>query len=342
MPQPTPGDVHVNFILTNLSVAYAQQSNFIADQVFPQIPVANQSNRYWKYPRGSWFRTEVRKRAPGTQTPGSGWELSDDSYFCDTWGVHKDIDDQTRANTDNGIVLDSDATNFVTGQMLLKRDLEWQAAYFQPGVWTTNLTGVTAAPAANQFVQWDQAASTPLQDVLTQQIAMSKITGVTPNVMVMGPEVQVALYNHPQILDRIKYTQTGVITIDLLARFFNVDRILIASAVINTTPEAAPQDTMPEGPIGVGVNYDDDTTGFDFVFGKDMLLCYSNPNPGLRSVSAGYVFTWTGLFGTGAYGGRIKSFRMEEIASDRVEGEQAYDLKMIAPDLGIFWNGLVA
>lgn len=340
MPQPTPGDVHVNFILTNLSVAYAQQASFIADQVFPQVPVQFQSNRYWKYPRGAWFRTETRKRAPATETPGSGWTLSDDSYYADVWGVHKDIDDQTRANSENQLQLDRDATDFVTQQMLLKRDLEWQAMYFGTGIWATDLTGVASGPTSGQFVQWDQAASTPLQDVLTYQIAMQQVTGLRPNTMVIGPQLEVALYNHPQIIDRIKYTQRGIITLDLLAEFFNVDRILVANAVVNTTPENL-SDTVPEGPVSV-ITPDDNTSGFQFVFGKHMLLCYSAPNPGLRTVSAGYVFTWTGLFGTGAYGGRIKKFRMEEIASDRVEGEQAYAMKVIAPDLGIFWHQVVA
>jgi len=340
MPQPTPGDVHVNAILTTLSIAYAQQASFIADVIFPQVPVAFQSNRYWKYPRGAWFRTETRKRAPATETAGSGWQLSDDSYYCDVWGVHKDVDDQTRANTENQLELDRDATHFVTGQMLLKRDLEWQATFFGTSIWATDLTGVSSSPGSGQFLQWDQAASTPLQDVLTQEIQMQRVTGLRPNTLVIGPECEVALLNHPQILDRIKYTQTGVITMELIARFFNVDRVVVANAVVNTTPENV-TDTVPEGPITT-VTPDDSTTGFQFVFGKHVLLCYSNPRPSLRSVSGGYTFTWTGLLGAGAYGGRIKRFRMEDIASDRIEGEQAYDMKLIASDLGVFWDGVVA
>lgn len=330
MPQPTPGDVHVDFLLTDLSVAYAQQAGFIADQIFPAIGVTNQSNKYRTYPRQQWFRTVAAKRAPATETPGSGWVYSTDSYFCDVWGVHKDLDDQTVANEDNGLGLDTDAVNFVTQQYLLRRDIEWASKYFGTGIWTTDLTGVTATPNATQFIQWDQSASTPIQDITKRAIAMQKITGLRPNTLVLGADIEPVILNHSQIMDRIKYTQRGVITTDLLASFFGVDRVLWATTVQNTGPE-----TFGEAA--------DSTTNFSFVFNsKNALLCYTNPNPGLRQVSAGYIFTWTGLLGAGAYGGRIKRFRDEKIASDRVEIEGSWDMKVVAPDLGVFWSGVIA
>ena len=40
MPQPNLNNVHIDAILTNISVAYQQaQRNFIAQQVFPIVPV---------------------------------------------------------------------------------------------------------------------------------------------------------------------------------------------------------------------------------------------------------------------------------------------------------------
>ena len=65
MAQPTPSDVHVDAILTNISVAYIQDQNyFIANKVFPSIPVEKQSDKYFKYTKGDWFRDEAAVRAP--------------------------------------------------------------------------------------------------------------------------------------------------------------------------------------------------------------------------------------------------------------------------------------
>jgi hypothetical protein len=41
-------------------------------------------------------------------------------------------------------------------------------------------------------------------------------------------------------------------------------------------------------------------------------------------------------------GARIKRFRMEELAADRVEGEMAFDMKLVGADLGIFFYDAIA
>ena len=81
MPQPTRSDVHVNTPLTAISIAFMQQAqNFVADRVFPNIPVTKQSDLYFVYPKGDWFRRQMEKRAPASESAGSGWDLTTDSY----------------------------------------------------------------------------------------------------------------------------------------------------------------------------------------------------------------------------------------------------------------------
>ena len=44
MPRPTSLDSHVDAILTQISIAFTQDPNdFVADKVFPMIPVAKQA-----------------------------------------------------------------------------------------------------------------------------------------------------------------------------------------------------------------------------------------------------------------------------------------------------------
>jgi hypothetical protein len=57
--------------------------------------------------------------------------------------------------------------------------------------------------------------------------------------------------------------------------------------------------------------------------------------------SAGYTFSWTGYLGASDQGVRVKKFRMEELAADRVEAEMAYEQKMVAPDLGYFFEDAI-
>jgi hypothetical protein len=330
MPQPTQGDVHVNAPLTNISVAFIQnQTDFIASTVFPNIPVLKQSDRYFTYPKEYWFRTEAALRGVSAESAGSGYAIDNTpSYYCDVWAVHKDVDDQIRANTDNPLDADRDSTLFVTQQLLLKRDLDWAASYFVTGIWGQDTAGDASSPSwpAGTYFWDDYTNGDPMIDIAKASTAMQKQTGFRPNVLVLGPEVYTALRNHPKVLDRIKYTQRGIVTTELLAALFDVDRIVVANAVKNTGTEGQTQ---------TAANY-------SFVFGKSALLLYSNPTPSILTPSAGYTFTWTGLFGGLGMGMRINRFRLEWLKSDRVEGEMSYNMKVIAPELGWYFDSVVA
>ena len=332
MPNPAQSDLHVNVPLTNVSVAYLQSpTEYICNKVFPQVPVQKQSDLYWKYSKSDWRRTDVQRRAPGTESPGVGWKFDTDSYFCHVYAVHKDIDDQVRANADGNFRLDADATKFITNQLLLKRDLDWADAYFKTGVWATDQTGVSSGPTGAQFLQWDQAGSDPIANIAQYTIDFRELTGFSPNTMVVGANVMRVLKNHPDILDRIKYTQKGVVTEDLIAGLFGVNKLLVSYATSAATPELTDASAQ------------DAAATYSFIANsKAALLCYTTSSPSLMTPAAGYTFTWNGYAAGNSQGIRVKSFRQEHIASDRVEAEMTYDMKVIAPDMGVFLASAVA
>ncbi len=317
MPQPTRSDVHVNKPLTNISIAYIQkESDFIAGKVFPVVPVMKQSDLYFSYDKKYWMQTQSRKRAPGTESAGSGYVTDpNNQYFCDVWAVHKDIDDQTRQNADGPLDLDRDATLFVTQQNLLRREKQFVSQYLQPSLWT-------GAADFTPSTKWDHSGSDPMEDVDTKKASIKSKTGFTPNTLVISEDVFYALRNNAAVLDRIKYTQRGVVTAELLASLFGVDKLLVAGAV---------EDAAAEG-LADDINY---------LVSDLALLVYANPTPSIMQPSGGYIFTWQGLFGAGAQGGRIKSFRMEHLNSDRVEGEMSFDMKQVGADLGCFFTGVL-
>lgn len=321
MPQPTQNQVHINAPLTNLSIRYQQEAAFIAERVFPGVNVRKQSDVYFTFDRGDWFRTEAKLRPPATESAGDGYELGDDTYFCHVYALHKDVDDQVRANADTPLAPDREATEFVTNGLLLKRDLDWASSYFGAGIWTTDLDGVAATPTAGQFLQWNDAASDPIIDVATYQDIVLQATGKKPNVLVISQPVFTQLKNNPSIIERIKYTQRGVVTLELLASLLEVDEVIVAGAINNIAEEGAADDMQ-------------------FIIGKGALLVYRAPSAGLNTVSGGYTFKWTGYSGRG--GTAVSRFRMDKLKADRVEGEMTYDMKVIAPDVGVFFATAIA
>lgn len=323
---PTQQQIHVDRPLTDVSVAYIQdEKNFVADQVFPVVPVQKQSDRYFQYSRDDFFRDEAQERAPGTESAGGDYDIDNTpNYFATKYAFHKDVTEDDRTNSDTPLDADEDATIFVTQKMLIKREVKWANQYFKSGVWGGESTGVAANPTASEILQWDNANSDPIDDVSNAKIDIA-VTGYDANTLVIGYPVFWALKNHPLVLDRIKYTQRGVVTTDLLAELFEVEKVVVAKAVVNTAAR---------GQTGSNA----------FVLGKNALLAYSAPNPGIRQPSAGYIFAWTGLEGAGAYGNRMLRIPapLRGAGTERIEGEIAFDAKVVAKDLGFFFNQAVS
>lgn len=330
---PEGKSLYINQPLTTISTAYGQQGNWIAPQVFPTVPVARQGDLYWHYPQGDWKRTIAGVRAPATESPGGGWEMETRNYYAHVYAVHKDVDDQTRVNAaGGGFNLDADAARWVTEQLMLKRDRLFVDSFLRTGVWTGG-TGIgggadsadfsgAAAAGSNEFIQFDRTGSDPISLISGQTLGLARRTGVRPNVLVMGPAVYNALLNNQSIIERVKYGGNGFLQEDTIRQALGVDRLVITWTTENVAPRGA-------------------ADSIDFMNSKSMLLVYSPQNAGLQTLSGGYIFNWTGLLGSGAFGSRIKRFRMEEIASDRVEGEMAFDMKVVSPDVGIFFSAVV-
>ncbi len=315
MPQPTQSDVHVDAILTNISVAYLEAADrFVAGRVFSQIPVQKQTDKYFTYSQADFMRDQVQPRADGTQSAGTGYSLSTASYSCDVYALHKDIGDQTRANSDAPLDPDMDATRFLSQQMLIRQEREWATSAFATSIWDTDTTPGTL---------WSAASSTPIADIETGKNTVLSATGYVPNTLVMSYAVFSALMDNADITDRIKYTSQDSVSPELLARVFNVDRVLIMSSIYNSAQEGA-------------------TASYSQIGDKDALLCYVAPNPGLMVPSAGYTMIWSGISAGLGTSSAISRFRLDELRADRIEIEAAWDTKIVSSALGYFFSNVVA
>ena len=322
---------HIDLALTNISVAYMQGADaFIADKVFPIISVQKQSDVYFSYSKADSFRNEVRERGRGAESVGGNWNLKqEDPYHCRKYAFHYDITEEERVNYDQPINVDTDTTNWLTEKMLLKREMDFQTKFFGTSIWGRDITGVTGAPTTNQVKKWNIETSTPVEDVNAAMLAFAEASGKKPNFAIMAPDVFYALKNHGDIMDRIKYTQKGVITKDLIAGLFEVEEIYIPWGIVNAGPTTAEYDTTLED--------------LSFIYKGQMLLGYRTRRPSLKEPTAGYIFAWTGLEGASAYGSRLVRIKMDQLGlgTERLEMEMAYDMKKICADMGVFFNALV-
>lgn len=326
MTQPVGGDLHVDKVLTAFSIAYVQNTqDFISSKVFPRLPVDKRTDRYKVYSRSQHRNASgVAKRAPGTESRGVGWTNRYETYYVDPYALHVDLDDQTLAEADNPLELPKEATELITQRLLLSKELDWHQKFFKSGVWDQEPTPVEL---------WDDAASDPISEIGGWIDDFTRINSKAPNTLVLGADVWRALKNHPDLVDRIKYTQRGLVTADLIAAAFEIPNILVSRA----THVANFEDH--------GSAKEDDAAAADFTYitnPKSALLTYSTATPKKMEPLAGLSITWKGYFAGNSKGVRIKRFRMEPIESDRIEGMITYEHKLVSPDMGFYVDALVS
>lgn len=313
---PTQSSVYVNAPLTNISVAYIQsQDLYVASRAFPMVPVSKQSGLYYRFNREDFLRDEARPRADGTESAGGGFEIDTAPYACTVEAFHKDIGEQTRSNADGVLSLDRAVTEFVTQKLLIRRERRWINNFFTTGIWGTDFTPGTP---------WSAANSTPDVDVEAAKLVVQRESvGLRPNTLIMGPAVYAALRNNARVRDQFKYVSAESISLAMLARFFDVERCMIAGAVFSNTVEG--------GTVSAPT----------FLAGRNALLAYVAPSPSLMTPSAGYTFSWNQYTGS-IDGVNIARFDMRHLKATRVEGEIAHDMRVVAPGLGYFFSNVVA
>lgn len=322
------GTLHVDRYLTSFSVQYVQdERDFVSHRASSIVPVTMQSDKYVVYDRGYFWRDEAEPRPLGGRPAQVTYKLGEGVYSCVEYALEHVIDDRQRKNADDPIKLDELATSLLTQKQMIKQDRIWAANFFAAGAgWSSLKVGTASTPGANQFLQFDDANSDPIGTIDQLKDEIHERTGFMPNTLVLGASVKRSLRSHPDIADRIKYTQTGIADDDILASLFEVDDVVVARSIYNSAAEGATDD-------------------FDYIVDKTgALLAYIESNPGLDSPTAIAKFVWTGLFGGQAneIGGVMTRGRDSRASSDYIQNHMAWDMQQVAADLGCFLQNTVS
>jgi hypothetical protein len=311
---PEVQQVHVDAALTNVSVAF-RNPEFIAEFVAPAVPVRKQSDRYYIYDtEREAMRPSADQRAPGAEAQEVNFALSTDSYFCADHALSSAIPDEERENADPVIQPDIDRTEFLTDRILLNREiaLEKTLSTF-PGI-----NESTVSPTD----QWQNETSDPIAAIGAARLNIFNGCQRRANTVILPFSVFEAIRNHPTVLDRIKYTTTGVITEELLAQLLDVDRVLVPRAVKNTATKGQTPSITP-------------------IWGKNAYVMYVPQRPGLKQVSLAYTFQWTGAAG-GVAGTVVERWRENGRKADMIRVQKYYDHKIVAAGAGYRLMGVIA
>lgn len=305
MPVYSPtgsGNVHIDQVLTNISVGFPN-NGLVGGALLPSVPVKKQSDKYYIFGREGWL-PEDDVRAPGAVANEiSGLSLSTDTYYAKEHSLQIPVTDEERGNADSPLSPDRDGTETVTSKIMLGREvaiktLVTTAANYASGHSTT-LSGTT---------QWDSAnyaTSDPISVMRTGKTTVHSKIFMEPNVAVIPYQVMTSLEDHPDFLERIKYSERAIFSPELLAAVLGFQKVVVPGVGINNANPGA-------------------AASLGYLWGKDVVLAWVPPRPGLKIPAFGYEYTWGTQY--------IDRWREEPRKSDLIRANRFYDLKLTALD----------
>jgi hypothetical protein len=314
--------VHAPAYLQSFSLGFRNRE-MIADRVSPRIRVGKQSDKYRVFGKQG-LQVHESRWAPGTVPNEIRTRWSEASYFADERKLRTSITDSERRNSDNDIDLETKATATVTDALIISRESRVASLFTTPGNYSAGQK-ITKAGGA----EWDQAAvvstAQPLIDIMALVSLVSRNAMIPVSALsVVIPEVvfTTALWNNSAILDRIKYSNTGVVTSDLLKAALGVKEVIFAPAMTISGPDIADADVV----TGLGTP--------TVLWGDTVWVGLVNEGQNDNAPSFSRSFNWTAA--TNGQERRVITYRDgdEGKETDWVESKEAVDERIVYADAG--------
>lgn len=239
-------DFNVNKLITQFALDFKPMA-FVADDMFPGIPVMKTVGKYLQYSR-EWQRRpadakelSLRSR-PGVEAPVIELDATTKTYNLHLYRLAGIVDEEDRSNADGPLTAERFTTEQVTRRIMLEKEIQVKSLITTTGNY---LAGNTSDISTNN-VQWNVSTSTgsnsPVSVVLSAVTTMmDNGSTMPPDNMWVGYDVYNVLLAHKEIRDRISSDQDKTIqrVRSLLASIFGVENFHIVWATQNTAQSGA-------------------------------------------------------------------------------------------------------
>jgi hypothetical protein len=216
----------VDPVLTNIARGFKNASH-VAEHLFPIVPVSKEGGKIPEFTKESFkiYNTERAIRAKSNRiNPESRTEID---FVLTEHDLEYPID--YREQDEDIFPSRLHATTVVTDGISLR--LEKMAADVVQDLATFPTGNKVTLAAGDKFTN---TSSNPFTVFEAAKEAIRGKIAQRPNVCVIGASAYSALKEHPGVLDRIKYTQSAVITPELLRQLLDFEQLYIGDSVYAT------------------------------------------------------------------------------------------------------------
>lgn len=300
----------LNVALSNFAKSF-RNNTLVADLIAPRVSVARQSFQYVVFDRANQRLDRQVLRAPGAIPQSDRMTYGVSPYFAQSHALRAEIPyEQEQYALGLGFSEKQAATRRLIDKLSLNREAQVAAL-------VTNPANVSNSQTLSAGSMWDTSTSHPIP-VVESAKALIRQSGVEPNTFILSDPVITALINHPDIIERFKYTQPGAITLSQLTSVFGVNCVRAAAVSLNQVNAAS------------------------YVWGVSALLCYTQAATSMDDLSALKTFDWAGAPETvGGYG--VLEFPKPDLdaKADIISVDWYWDTRITAQETMYLFAGCV-
>lgn len=251
-------------LLTNVSIQLVPQG-YISERVLPLLTVKNRTGSLGKYANEHLRIVNTVVGGRGQYPMVDSVVRSDTNYKIVSHALKDILTSEDYDNVEKPYDAEKDSTIALTTHLWLGKEKSLADTMTNPAIITQNIT----LSGTGQFS--DYTNSNPLGVLKDGRIAVRGGCGFAPNKAGMDWAVAETLRFHPQLLEKLGYkdNRPGGLNDQELARALNVDEVLIAQAVYNSSKKGQADSIGP-------------------VWGKHIVLFYAPSSAQLRQQSLGY------------------------------------------------------
>ena len=241
----------VDPILTTLAQGYMLPETNIANFIAPVVDTPTRAGRTLRFGKEAFAISDYR-RAYGTNIPAIQSRFDSDPYALEQEVIAWELPEEVIENAGEGpaqVDLRAIETRNAMSRLMNAYEVAVADAVqgtnaaeviteYEPatgsgtgdylglgyGTWGKYSTDADARTIARGPANWAGSTANPITDVLTWKRAVANHIGIRPNSMVMGSAVFDKLLTSESILDRIQFTTADSIDVDVLARYFGLER----------------------------------------------------------------------------------------------------------------------
>lgn len=266
----TPEDVHIDAPLANVLINY-RPMGFIADQIWPVVPVTKQSDVIPKIEKAARYRREETIRSPGSEPKYIHFDVSSDTYFAVNRALGTFLTREELANADQAW-----NTRQVRGELVMDiLMLDYEIRVAAAATATTNV-GSNFTPGS-LWSDWEN--SNALKDIQTAIDVCEDLSGYQPNRIVFGKGAW-RNFKHNKYVRGALVAQGGemagtpmLVRPNQVAQLFEVEQVLIGGTFYNTSAEDA-------------------SASLSMIWGNHAVVYYAPSSPSKERPSWGYSFRW--------------------------------------------------